>query len=45
MIKKIYCPHCGKWLFSVYADTKGIVYVWCRQCRQEIEIILEPLSH
>ena len=42
MIKKIYCPKCGKWLFSINVGTKGIVYVWCRQCKSEQKIKLEP---
>lgn len=43
MRKKIYCPDCGKWLFTVDTKAKGIVYVWCRYCRKEIKIVLESL--
>ena len=45
MIKKIYCPCCGKWLFSIEVKAQGIVYIWCKGCKQEIKITLEPLSH
>ena len=43
MRKKIYCPHCGKWLFATEQHTKGVIYVWCRYCRKEIKVILESL--
>ena len=43
MKKKVYCPDCGKWLFTVDVNAKGIIYVWCRHCRKEIKIILESL--
>ena len=42
MNKKIYCPYCGKWLFTIKIGTKGVVYIWCKQCRQEREIKIEP---
>lgn len=47
MKRKIYCPHCGKWLLSADEKTKGTIYIWCRYCRKEIEIniVTEPLSH
>lgn len=33
------CPHCGKRLFKMGADSvvKGIT-VWCKTCKEEIEI-------
>ncbi len=43
MKKKVYCPACRKWLFTVDTKAKGIVYVWCRYCRKEIKIVLESL--
>ena len=44
MKRKINCPTCGKWLFSVDEKTAGVVYIWCKQCKKEIEICLEPMS-
>ena len=44
MRRKIYCPYCGKWLFTTEGTTNGTVYIWCRSCRKEIEIKIEPLS-
>ena len=41
MKKKIFCPDCGKWLFTTETTTEGVVYVWCRYCRKEIKIILK----
>ena len=38
------CPICGKKLFKI--DQKSVcknIYLWCKQCRKEIEI-KEPLS-
>ena len=45
MKRKVNCPTCGKWLFSVDEKTAGVVYIWCKQCKKEIEICLEPMSH
>ena len=42
MNEKVYCPHCGKWLLTIQIGATGIIYVWCRQCRKEQKIILEP---
>lgn len=45
MRRKVLCPICGKWLFTIEDKTKGTIYVWCRYCRKEIRInIKEPLS-
>lgn len=41
MIKKVYCPDCGKWLLSVADGTTGVIHVWCRQCRSEKRIDLK----
>ena len=43
MLKKVKCPICGKWLFTVDVKAKGTIYVWCRYCRKEIKIMLESL--
>lgn len=42
MKRKIYCPICGKWLFSLDIGAKGTIYVWCRSCKREIKIKIEP---
>ena len=41
MIKKIYCPDCGKWLCSVVDGTTGEIHVWCRQCKGEKRIVIK----
>ena len=43
MVKKVKCPHCGKWLLTADINAKGAIYIWCRYCRKEIKIILESL--
>lgn len=39
------CPRCGKRLFKIKKDSiiKGIK-VWCKTCKEEKEIYLEPKS-
>ena len=44
MKEKVYCPNCGKWLFTREPGASGVVYVWCRQCKKEIKIKIEPMS-
>jgi transcription elongation factor Elf1 len=44
MKRKIKCPVCGKWLFSVEnKTTKVTVYIWCRRCQKERKIDIESL--
>lgn len=52
MKKNIYCPEClkrGKKKILCRADfhAQGIVYLWCKEDKKEIEIRLnlEPMSH
>ena len=42
--KNILCPCCGKLLFKAEEDTKGAIYAWCKNCKREIKIKLEPMS-
>ena len=45
MKRKIRCPKCGKWLFSIeMINANCTIYIWCRQCKKEMKIKLEPLS-
>jgi phage FluMu protein Com len=41
MKRKILCPICGKWLFTAEEGTQGNIYIWCRQCKEEIKIELK----
>ena len=41
MKRKVYCPVCKKWLFSVGEYTTGNVYIWCKQCKKEIKIVIK----
>jgi phage FluMu protein Com len=39
MLKWVLCPHCGKKLCK--ADAKGILRLWCKSCKKEIEVKTE----
>lgn len=46
MKKMIYCPEClkkgkKKRLAVVKDDTRGTIYLWCKECRKEIKIELK----
>ncbi|MBQ0111676.1 MAG: hypothetical protein KBT03_00935 [Bacteroidales bacterium] len=51
-IQNVYCPVCkekanrNKLLFKKTPETKGIVFILCRGCREEIQLDLdkEPVS-
>ena len=43
MKRKVYCPHCGKWLLSAETDATGIIYAWCKYCKKEIEVNIKSL--
>ena len=37
--KEIHCS-CGKLLAKRHSD--GKIYVWCKECRKEVELEVEP---
>lgn len=39
MEKEIHCS-CGKLLAKRHSD--GKIYVWCKECRKEVELEVEP---
>ena len=41
MIKWILCPNCGKKLCKVDTEDVVTLYLWCRQCKSEVEIHVE----
>jgi len=40
--KEIHCKHCEshKLLAKIHKD--GKIYVWCKECRKEVELEVEP---
>ena len=41
MEKEIICSHCHKKLLAkLHSD--GKIYVWCKECRKEVELEVEP---
>ena len=42
MEKEIRCKHCEahKLLAKIHKD--GKIYVWCKECRKEVELEVEP---
>lgn len=39
------CPNCGKKLFRVISTSEyKHIFIWCKNCKKEIEINKEPLS-
>lgn len=39
MEKEIRCK-CGKMVAKIHSD--GKIYVWCKECRKEVELEVEP---
>lgn len=43
--KYVFCPECRKKLFRVVKESQyKKIFVWCKNCKKEIEINKEPLS-
>lgn len=40
--KSIFCGDCGKLLLKVSGDSRGTLVCWCRRCRAEKRILIEP---
>lgn len=41
----VVCPNCGKKLFRVIKESQyNKIFVWCKNCKKEIEINKEPVS-
>jgi len=50
LINNVYCPVCEskgriKKIARVDEHSKGKIYLWCKNCKQEVEVILnnEPM--
>ena len=42
MSHDIKCPCCTT--KTVAKERDGKVFVWCKQCKQEVELIIEPVN-
>ena len=43
MSQEIKCPCCE--VKTVAKERDGKIYVWCKQCKQEVELIIIKESH
>ena len=42
MEKEIRCKHCSAHKLLAKIRENGKIYVWCKECRKEVELEVEP---